>query len=79
MITEQSGNGAVGPGRTAPAQALLGVFDFYYQRHAFVDLLTSRVQLAVAAFEQKLEHVDFVAMVNPRLPAAFQGYGVTET
>ncbi len=54
----------------AKPAAVLGIFDFSYQHYALGDLLTSQVELAIMAIEQNLEHVDVVAMVNPRLPAA---------
>jgi hypothetical protein len=58
---------------TAPAEAakaLLGVIDFSYQHYALGDLLTTQVELATMAIEHNLDHVDVLAMSNPRLPSA---------
>jgi len=69
ILQPDTGNVRSGPVAAQPV-ALLGVFDFSYQHYALGDLLTSQVELAIMAIERKLEHVDVVAMANPRLPAA---------
>jgi len=65
------------PSASAPrdAMSLLANIDFSYQHYALGDLLTTQVELATIAIEQRLQHVDVVAMVNPDMPAAsFQSF-----
>jgi len=47
---------------------LLVLFDFSYQHYALGDVLTTQVNLAVMAIEQRLAHVDIVVAVNPYHP-----------
>jgi hypothetical protein len=70
MSTQPSSDGTDGPSIAADSGALLGYFDFSYQHYALGDLLTLQIELATRATEQGLHHVDVVAMVNPKLPAA---------
>jgi hypothetical protein len=50
--------------------SLLAIIDFSYQHYALGDLLTTQVELATIAIERKLDHIDVLAMINPRLPSA---------
>lgn len=62
---------------SAPAdpKAMVGVFDFSYQHYALGDLLTTQVDLAVMAAEQRINHVDVLVIVNPQRPSArYQGF-----
>jgi hypothetical protein len=55
---------------SAQAEAFLAIIDFSYQHYALGDLLTTQVELATIAIEQNLDHIDVLAMINPRLPSA---------
>lgn len=60
---------------TTDPRSLVGVFDFSYQHYALGDLLTTQVDLAVMAAEQRIDNVDILVMVNPARPSArFQGF-----
>jgi hypothetical protein len=52
------------------ATSLLALIDFSYQHYALGDLLTTQVELATIAIGHNLDHIDVLAMVNPRLPSA---------
>jgi hypothetical protein len=66
-------------GKTSPAAALLGIFDFSYQHYALGDLLTNQVNLATMAIEQGLHAIDIVVMVNPERPSARYQTFITRT
>jgi hypothetical protein len=79
-MTHVSGFDIAAPAPAAGSgKALLGVVDFSYQHYALGDLLTTQVDLATIAIEEKLEHVDVVAYVTPGLPSArIQGFVTPE-